>query len=177
MALWLVVDAGPRTKWDEFVVTAPSPEAAKSAAQNFHPDWSDPAVTRLAELRVVDTDNLDGWRFRIQISTDPVTVVTATAPANTPIDQVGQALVNQLNATPSITSAQYDADLNRLHIARGNVDALGDLEVRVTIRLSVAVEALGYRTTGLVHRILDQRRPDSNLGVEFDLDSFVYLPV
>lgn len=175
MGLWLVTNDDPRTKWDEFIVSAPDADEAESRAMNFKRGWTvDNMVSvQLAQLMVVDTDNLDGWRFRVQVGTSPVTTVTEIASADTGIDEVGQALADSLNLSDFISTAHYDVNLHRLIIAEPP-DGIGDLEVRSDVRPSAAQESAGYSTTGVVGEIKHQGDALGRLGIQFELDTFLY---
>jgi hypothetical protein len=174
MALWLVQSSQPRnTKNDDFLVSAKTAADAVTAAQQFFPapGWQNPITTQLAELRVVDDDNLVGWRFRVRVLTDPevLIIVTGTPVMNT-LDQIGNELATQLVAN-GFTRARWMPVGQRLVIAPSG---LGDITVRARTLTPVGSS---YLTTSFVRHVNHQGDSSDRLAVVYEADSFMYVPL
>lgn len=117
---------------DAMIVSAPDATTAKQmAAAQFDGDgtaW----ISESTATAIAAAADWEGWTFNIVILDSPALEAEYVGAAADTIDDVGAALVTELNALSAIAGAAYNSTSQTLTIAE-TTDGLGDMSVDITV--------------------------------------------
>lgn len=127
------------------VVQANSSAEAIALAKALHADDNDAVSGAATVVLLSSIPVLTGWVFRVQVTTMTPTDVSVTGDADDTLDDINAKLVTALNAAGTgITHSSYNSTTNVLTVAAGATDALGDLDVTITITPPTGLFVSGY---------------------------------